>query len=59
MAKLNLKAKWESCPDCIVLFGMPVCSYGVIQNENISLKDFYPCMKNGICRKEKLENNKR
>lgn len=59
MSKINLKAKWESCPDCIVLFGLPVCTFGVIPKEDIGLKDLFYCMKNGICRKAQAEQNQR
>lgn len=59
MAKIKLKAKWDNCSDCIELFGLPVCTYGVLPKEGISLKDLFSCMKNGICRKEEIEKNRR
>lgn len=57
MAKIKKPAKWDTCPYALFPFGsgMPICAYGVKHKENISLKDFYHCMNNGICRKEHAE----
>lgn len=54
MAKIKKEMKWDNCPYALFPFGKgaPICSYGVEPKEDISLKDFHPCMQNKVCLKE-------
>lgn len=56
--KIKKQAKWDNCPYALFPFNFPICSYNVKPKEDLSLKDFYHCMKNGQCRKEIEEAKK-
>lgn len=63
MAKMKKESPWDNCEYALFPLGkgMPICAYGVEipKGEEPSLKYFYHCFKNGKCRKELQDNNKR